>query len=63
MVVAQVEVHLRRPAGLVPLQLEACPCWEACLEASIQEEEQEGNLEAACLSRKLDFFNFAIFNL
>lgn len=57
MVVAQVEVHLRRPVGQVLLQLEACPWWEACLEASIQEEEQEGNLEVACLSRKFDIFS------
>lgn len=55
MVVAQVEVHLQRPVGLVPLQMEACPCWEACLEASIQEEEQEGNLEVACLAWALLF--------
>lgn len=44
-VVVQVGV---RPAG--PLR-EACPCWGACWEAWIQEEEQAGRQKAAaCLA-------------
>lgn len=45
-VVAQVEVHHHRPVGPV----RAWPWRGALLEAWTREEEQEGNLEAACLS-------------
>lgn len=45
-VVAQVEVHHRRPVGPV----RAWPWRGALLEAWTREEEQEGNLEAACLA-------------
>lgn len=39
--VVRVEVH-HHPVGLVSLHLEAWPYWGALLEASTQEEEQEG---------------------
>lgn len=52
MAVVQVEAHHPHPVGPVR---EPWPWKGAWLEASIQEEEQEGNLEAACLStKKLD---------
>lgn len=50
--VVLVEVHHHQPVDLVPLHLEAYPLKEALLEALIQEEEQGGNQEAACLHRK-----------
>lgn len=51
--VAQVEVPRRRPVG--PAR-EPWPWRGALLEAWIREEEQEGSLEAACLSTdKLGF--------
>lgn len=45
-VVAQVEVHRRRPVGPV----RAWPWRGALLEAWTREEEREGTLEEACLS-------------
>lgn len=49
-VVVRVEAQHRHPAGLVPPHLEAWPLKGALMEASIQEEEQEGNQEEACLA-------------
>lgn len=46
-VVARAEAHHRRPVG--PAH-EPWPWRGASLEASIQEEEPEGNLEVACLA-------------
>lgn len=48
--VVQVEAQQQQPVGLVHLHLEAWASWGASLEASIQEEEQEGNQEVACLA-------------
>lgn len=49
--VVRVEAHHRHPVGLVPQHLEAWALKGALKGASIQEEEQEGNQEVACLHR------------
>lgn len=50
MVVVQVGDHQRLSVGLEHPHLEAWPLKGASMEASIQEEEQGGNREVACLA-------------
>lgn len=49
-VAVRAEAHRRQPGGPGPQHLEAWPLKGALLEASNQVEEQEGNLEVACLA-------------
>lgn len=55
MVVVRVEAQHHQPEGLVPLHLEAWALQGALLEALIQEEEQGGNQEVACLAWAFQF--------
>lgn len=53
--VALVEAHHHQPVGLVLLHLEAWTLKGALLEALIQEEEQGGTQEVACLPKKITY--------